>query len=240
MPKRQKGSDEVTSAWSHTALVDGRPEGREGLRRSHQDAGLWAAAIEHLPVGAFIMSVGGRLVLSNRHGRRMLAEGRGLMLTNGRVEVVAHDDVATFYAAVSRAIDSAADGTFERIVLGLPSRGQLLQAVIAGLPGLAAHPEVASQSEPDGPLVLVFLRRLGPRTHFSEPAIAKLLGLTLAEAKVIAALCHGTTVSQYAEQHGVSPHTVRNQIKSALSKSGAKRQAELVRRVMSSLFGSDL
>jgi DNA-binding CsgD family transcriptional regulator len=54
------------------------------------------------------------------------------------------------------------------------------------------------------------------------------LGLTAAEAQIALGLADGQTLSEIAEARRASVHTVRNQVKSALSKTGARRQADLV------------
>lgn len=59
--------------------------------------------------------------------------------------------------------------------------------------------------------------------------LAGLLGLTQAEAKISLLLADGLTAEEIADRRGVSLHTVRNQIKSALAKTGARRQVELVK-----------
>lgn len=57
------------------------------------------------------------------------------------------------------------------------------------------------------------------------------LSLSHAEARSVVMLAEGFTPAEVAEQRQVSIHTVRNQIKSALSKSGCRRQSELVQKV---------
>ena len=63
---------------------------------------------------------------------------------------------------------------------------------------------------------------------------AKLLGLTLAEARLVATLAQGDTVELHAAQRGIALGTARNQLKMALAKTGTSRQADLVRVALSS------
>lgn len=62
--------------------------------------------------------------------------------------------------------------------------------------------------------------------------VARIFGLTEAEAKLTLAIVNGMTAAEYAEKHGVSINTVYSQIKQALAKTGTRRQAELVRLVL--------
>jgi DNA-binding CsgD family transcriptional regulator len=59
-----------------------------------------------------------------------------------------------------------------------------------------------------------------------------LYGLTPAEAKVAAGLAEGRTSAEIAARHSVSIGTLRNQLKAVFFKTGARRQAELVRLVL--------
>jgi DNA-binding CsgD family transcriptional regulator len=56
-----------------------------------------------------------------------------------------------------------------------------------------------------------------------------LYGLTPAEIQVVLALAEGYTLKRYAERRGISRNTVASQLKSAFSKTGLRRQSELVR-----------
>lgn len=58
--------------------------------------------------------------------------------------------------------------------------------------------------------------------------VAAKLGLSQTEAQIALSLADGQTIAEIAEARRASIHTVRNQVKSALSKTGSRRQAELV------------
>ena len=62
--------------------------------------------------------------------------------------------------------------------------------------------------------------------------VRSLYGLTDAEAAVVQGLVRGLTLRQIAAERRASIQTVRTQMKSVLSKSGAGRQAELVRQIL--------
>jgi len=63
-----------------------------------------------------------------------------------------------------------------------------------------------------------------------QPALlAKVHGLTKTEAALAAALAAGRTVASFAIGQGSSEHTARTHMKRILEKTGTKRQADLVR-----------
>ncbi len=61
--------------------------------------------------------------------------------------------------------------------------------------------------------------------------VQKKLGLSPAEAATVLKLADGRTPAEIAEDRQISVYTVRNQIKAALSKTGSRRQADLVRSI---------
>jgi DNA-binding CsgD family transcriptional regulator len=81
----------------------------------------------------------------------------------------------------------------------------------------------------DEPLLFVRLRKTSAFHVPSATELGNFFALTTAEARVLAALVAGHTVSEYASATGVSERTVRNQVASVMRKMSCSRQSELVR-----------
>ncbi|WP_408589883.1 helix-turn-helix transcriptional regulator [Novosphingobium sp.] len=83
----------------------------------------------------------------------------------------------------------------------------------------------------------VMLMLSGPaRTAvYDEREIARLFGLTPAEAALAAAMARGETVADYATARGLAEGTARLHLKRVLAKTGTGRQAELVRQIGASV-----
>lgn len=62
--------------------------------------------------------------------------------------------------------------------------------------------------------------------------IATSMGISPAEAALAKSLANGASLNDYADKRGVSKHTARAQLKSALRKTNSSRQAELVARII--------
>lgn len=77
-------------------------------------------------------------------------------------------------------------------------------------------------------------RRRPPSISACE--VAQLFNLSPAEASLAAALCAGRSVSDYASLRGISVGTARIQLKSILSKTNSRRQADLVRQICASVI----
>jgi DNA-binding CsgD family transcriptional regulator len=78
-------------------------------------------------------------------------------------------------------------------------------------------------------LLLITDTAAAPRCR--ERLLSDLFGLTPAEARTTMRLTAGLEVRDIAAENGVSPDSVRFQLKCVYQKSGVRRQSELVRLV---------
>jgi DNA-binding CsgD family transcriptional regulator len=82
-----------------------------------------------------------------------------------------------------------------------------------------------------------------PRRHRDLPlrSLRQRFELTEAEARVVQRIAAGDTIRQAAERIGIGYETARTQLKSAMAKSGWRRQSEMLADVFGELlpFGTD-
>jgi PAS domain-containing protein len=88
----------------------------------------------------------------------------------------------------------------------------------------------------------VLLVLSSPREVPALPAdlIGRLFALSPAESRIAAALFSGLTINEYANATGVTIGTARFQLKQVLAKTQAGRQADLIRRICSSVIAQVL
>lgn len=99
------------------------------------------------------------------------------------------------------------------------------------LPLIATVTPLATEATgPIGALVLLHDPEATPRP--AADLLRHAFGLTAAEAEVAQALVAGATPREVAEERGVSPNTVRTLLARVLDKTGARRQADLVRLLL--------
>ena len=83
-----------------------------------------------------------------------------------------------------------------------------------------------------GPVALLFIhiakRQLVPR----EQDLTNLYGLTPAEAKLMKALLAGQRLFDYSKSAGISINTCKTHLKQVFAKTGASKQSDLFRRVL--------
>ncbi len=185
------------------------------------------AALDAMAAAALIVRGTGRLVHWNRAAGVLLDHQDGLLVRQGRL-CAADPYVHWKLRGLMASAAAARHGTHASAggVLGVPRRTgkYLLQLVVLPLSGEGGRR--AAQA-----LVLV-----GDPKHTGQVpahALTALYGLTAAEAQIANALLQGQSIAQIAGERGVTPGTLRGQIKSVFRKTRTRRQSELVRVLLS-------
>ncbi len=84
------------------------------------------------------------------------------------------------------------------------------------------------------PACAVIIRDPDRRSQTSDEVVRKLFDLTPAEAALALALADGLTLEESADELGMTKNTARAHLRAIFSKTGATRQANLVRTLLSS------
>lgn len=188
-----------------------------------------AAVAQNVRTAIFLLGADRRLVHANQRGEAMLASGDcvGLDLL-GRLDLADRNASLRLAEAMLRLTSGAtaaplafpADRSAEMIcrIAQMDASGTefAMQGIILGMPCERGVLVTISPSLTQDAL----LRALCTAHH-----------LTQAEAQVAILLADGRIPAEIADERQASIHTVRNQIKAALSKCGVRRQADLVREV---------
>ncbi len=172
--------------------------------------------LDALACAALVIDRGGRVLHRNAAGDAELERGSLLQERRGRV-VSPVSSVARLIAGLAE--PGAARG--RDVEVDDPPAG-LRQVTLVRLPG---------QGGEDGPHLLVVRT---PAAELKTPlgTAAQLFRLTHAETQVLAVLLEGRSLDEASELLGVSRTTVKSHLDAIFAKSGVRRQADLVRRVM--------
>lgn len=180
------------------------------------EAAIGLAVLDHLAQAVVVAQANGRVVHANAAAEAMGAAGRWIRLApRGQGGTVSAADPASA-EALRRAIADAAQGGAGGALLLPGGEAEALPpaaAIIAPLPRRFAGPGPAD-------LALLMLRPLAP-PDFDSALLARLFGLSPAEAEVAVALLQGATAEAVAAQRGVRVGTVRGQVRIVLEKTGA-------------------
>jgi DNA-binding CsgD family transcriptional regulator len=198
---------------------------------AQQQAGVLKLALDHFPTGVLVVDGEGRVIVQNAAAETLLARSGGpLRLASSRLSARDPTDTAWLATALVAAVRIGQRGGG-----GLPPVRRLRDGeghvAVMIVPAWESNPLVLGQE----PLALVFVA--GPSSG-PPPALEVLMvqfGLTPMEARVAARLAAGESTEEIAERHRATRETVRQQVKSALSKTGARGQGQLIGLVLRSL-----
>lgn len=188
---------------------------------------LYQTTVEQLSIGAMVVSADGQMLRANPVAEAILQAEDGIALRGGRI-----------------VLDGpAASGDFGDLLQQAAQHGERPFGLVApplriertsGKPafGLAVRPGPALPGQAFRGTALVIVTGGDRGGAGDAQAIAKLLGVSRAEAALATLLAQGVSLYEAADLLGVQRTTVRGQLRSIFAKTGVKRQPELVRLVL--------
>jgi DNA-binding CsgD family transcriptional regulator len=195
------------------------------IERRQADAAAFADVLDHLSAGLFLLDAHGRIVHTNTAADGMLSDGGLLRAIGGRLGV----------APVERALREATtardtDGQIGRDGVVVPLRtGDGERYIARALPltsGAQGRAGAATEAA-----TAVFVRRATMERPSPPDIIAETYRLTPTELRVLTALVEIGGVPDVAAALGVAETTVKTHLARLFAKTGARRQAELVKLV---------
>ena len=221
--------------------ASGVPGAADGACRDFD--GLVGALVDQGTVGLICLDSAGRILETNVRAREVLREfGSGVPANARFPERPRHsarsraprcrlsDCLADHAAAIERLVEDAlgqtgAKGTGAAMVLGeWPDRRSLV---------LHCRPVVDPSGSGTAAAVVVVIVDPWMPPAVDPDLLRRTLGLTPAESRVAAALAEGMTVRRIARATGIRRNSVRWLLKQCFAKTNCRRQADLVRLVLS-------
>ncbi|MEH6549638.1 MAG: hypothetical protein V7744_06600 [Pseudomonadales bacterium] len=202
------------------------------IQKSKVENDIYQELIEQLAVGIVILDHNARVMKINSMTESMLAELDGIDLRSDRIVFSKPEDQQTYAAAVEHALAHYDSQSIQPSV-------ELLRINYSGVGsiGLLVKSAVSSRwYEGSGcPAVVLYLCDPSAQKSTRETFVSKLFGLTLSEANLAILLADGMTLAEAAKKLNVTENTTRTVSKRIFSKTGVRRQAELVRLILSSM-----
>ncbi len=184
-------------------------------------------ALDMLNLGILFVSSDGRMLVANRAARGLLQLRRGLFIHNGRLHAEAPRATERLHAQIRAATEAqrgAAHGG--AVALALPrSGGRPMMTLI-----LACHGEVMSGGT--HPSAILFIDDPAGQPEVNESYLASAYSLTPAETRLLRGLISGKRLAACAREGGITLFTAKGYLKQIFSKTGATRQADLMRLVL--------
>jgi DNA-binding CsgD family transcriptional regulator len=182
----------------------------------------------YAPIGAAAFFIGpdGRVLHQNHAGDTLLAARDGLDLCGGRLALWDKDAQRELDAALVRVIGDAWSAKLRmgaELLARRPSGDAPL--VLIATPVGAENP-ISAWAAPVRCVIFAREEELRANAMLTE-RLQRLYGLTTAEAEIAVGVASGASSGRLAAARGTKAETVRTQIKSAMSKMGARKQTEL-------------
>ncbi|WP_370155366.1 helix-turn-helix transcriptional regulator [Ferrovibrio sp.] len=200
-------------------------------RRLHgleQRGGIGLAALEALAVGVMVVNPAGRLLFSNTVAEKLLRKGQGITVSHGQLRAQFNDRDPMLQQTIREAVAGFSGRSSHAGMLVMPRRDGLpLSLLVCPAPGYRVGTDRLQAA------AIIFVNNPDDRITPTEAALTAQFRLTPAEARLTAALLDGEHADDYAVRTGLSPHTVKTQLKAVFAKTGCGRQADLVRTVLS-------
>jgi DNA-binding CsgD family transcriptional regulator len=185
------------------------------------------AALDKVGIGMCIATGNGWIAVSNEEARRILSDRDGLSFSReGYLMARSEDVTARLKAAIHATAQTASgEGIDDEISMTCPRISGKTPFLIVVSPLRDSNSEL----EPHFSGSLICIIDPDETAEFSIDGLARIFGLSVAETGVCEALIHGGTVKVIADQRGVSPETVRSQVRSIYSKTNVSSRTGLIR-----------
>ncbi|MGB7098628.1 MAG: helix-turn-helix transcriptional regulator, partial [Xanthobacteraceae bacterium] len=181
---------------------------------------------DRMATAIFLIGPERRIIYANAAGEALLARNELVSRKDGLLQARHHPMITALFLALEPAETPDADGDSGGITLPLETgTGEPYAAHVLPLSsGLrrrvgAAHGAVAA----------LFIRKAGVAWASPAELVANLYKLTPSEIRVLLAVVEHAGVRQVAKTLGSSEETVRSHLRHVFQKTGAKRQADLVK-----------
>ncbi len=194
-------------------------------RRLQEQAAFLRSALDASEVAVLLFDRGGAIVYANPSADRLLSHQTEAGLTVGQGGGAPQPLFNLLCSVVENLVDGSEDTRSWQGNLAL-SDGTVLRCEL-----VRVRPE--GEAGTLHPAVLAHLHRVSARPELQVDAFAGRHSLSPREAEVLRFLVLGHTVNDIAERLGISPHTVRDHVKSLYRKTGSSSRNELLRRVAS-------
>ena len=188
-----------------------------------------SGVLDRLPLGVMILDGRGRILMTNSKARHIITVGDGLQIdpATGAFRAENADETKALLALVQRTLEGNLDAD-ESCALTI-SRSSMKQALCLMVTPLTARSQETMHRRSGA---AIFLSDPEEQVDIEEDVLRDLYGLTRVESSLALGLVQGKQLDELAKDSRVSVHTVRSQLKQIFRKTGANRQADVVKLLL--------
>lgn len=202
------------------------------LSRAASERTLYAGTLNQMAVGTIILDGHGKILDKDRIAEALLKQADGVSSVGGMLSLNDRAASARLHETIRRIAESERKGErslVEAIRVERPSGKRDFGLIVKPAP----QPRYLDEQHIPG--IVVFISDPDRHTAMAPAALAKLFGLTPAEAAFAVLLGDGLTLDEAAAEQSIARNTARAHLRSIFAKTGVSRQTQLVRLIVTSL-----
>jgi DNA-binding CsgD family transcriptional regulator len=202
------------------------------LSRIASERTLYAGTLNQMAVGTIIVDDHGRILDKDPVAESLLKEADGVASVSGMLSLNDRAASGRLHEAIRKIAESERKGErslVEAIRVERPSGKRDFGLIVK------PAPQPRYLDEQHIPAIVVFISDPDRSTALAPAALAKLFGLTPAEATFAVLLGEGLTLDEAAMELSIARNTARAHLRSIFAKTGVSRQTMLVRLIVTSL-----
>ncbi len=199
------------------------------LREQHMHGSYMQSFFEEsmarLAIGCLMLDGRGRLVSMNACAHRLVGSNRVLCVRNGQLRTSSQLEGKSLVKAIDLALAASRNGCRAQRGVGLRLEGS------TGVLDVVVKPLIADRTldSCERPAVIVYLNERGQEGIDLDPAVlVGMYGFTHCESRLSTLLARGITLTEAADQLGVSINTVKTHLRGIYEKLGTNKQSRVV------------
>ncbi len=197
----------------------------QSLINSEQQNELIVNFLDKLPVAVFIVDQQLNIYQRNRHAGAYTHDSSVLRIDNDQLSLKLPPDHAKLCSLVTALANIETTLVNQLPLVTDDPESEDKQLIIIGTP-------IKISSIESKHLVALFVSNRKSQPLPTVEVLSEIYHLTNKEAEITRLLLHGYSINEISDLTEVSKHTVRNQVKSIMSKTDTSRQAELVSLIL--------
>jgi DNA-binding CsgD family transcriptional regulator len=202
------------------------------LSRAASERTLYAGTLNQMAVGTIILDGHGKILDKDHIAEQLLKQADGVSSVGGMLSLNDRAASVRLQETIRRIAESEKRGErslVEAIRVERPSGKRDFGLIVKPAP----QPRYLDEQHIPG--IVVFISDPDRHTAMAPASLAKLFGLTPAEAAFAVLLGDGLTLDEAAAEQSIARNTARAHLRSIFAKTGVSRQTQLVRLIVTSL-----
>ncbi len=194
--------------------------------RAEQHITIAKYALDELSLGILWMDPSGKVLHANKNAEKILSARDGVFLQAGELRIADRGGMGQLSRSMKGLV--AEDGSPPALPLLRISRPSDREPYTLSLVKAAGTGASTGMD-----CIVAYLTDPSDLPDRAEGRLSQVYGLTASEAAIAMGLARGQTVEELATARKTSVNTVRHQTKQVMAKLGVKRQADVIRAVVS-------